>query len=594
MRAERVPNQHSRQLLRTPQPAPDESLPGYLLRLSNANGYDTSNWVLKLAGLKLCSPIAVWRQVFREDLDLSGLQRVARVDEQRWKLLVSGTEPTGAGGRVRPYGSECPFAIRFLQPAVCPVCLIEKPYCRRIWDFSPVTVCSDHEVLLIDRCHVCRAPLSWNRASVVVCRCGADLRKAVPVQVTSDELRMPKRLQRAIEHGASIAPDARVRDPANSMVLGDLCNVIRVLSKFFSTSRPRRPLRSKSELPDWHLTANYVEVLLCDWPTGFHRFLGEYRDADGQHILEDCLHCLADTDDTAFLCVEFDRPKTNEARDRSSEFNSHHVPRRFASRELACRIFYLRPVGFAVIESEGELRFVPGSSGSDGRLIDLVSLRRSLWWLRPGLLTPQKVSEVLGVKTRHIDELVESALLRASDLSRIDDYGGHRFDIREILACRDGTLRMAQLIPERLDSFRMPTGFIGFDRALEWFEVASSGISDLLRAIISGVIRPSLQPTAASSWKATFRDLRFRRVDVLRHLKLSFGQLPPAVARLRRDELIRHTATLKQLRKAIDSMSWRTIPLERDRRAINVLASVARGTLEGYSHRAEVEQIRDA
>lgn len=209
-------------------------------------------------------------------------------------------------------------------------------------------------------------------------------------------------------------------------------------------------------------------------------------------------------------------------------------------------------------------------------------------------MTPQKVSEVLGVKTRHVDELVESALLRASDLSRIDDDDGHRFDIREVLACRDGALKMARLIPGRLDSGRIPKGIVRFERALEWFEVASSGVSALLRAIVGGGLTPSLLSTASSSSQTSLRALRFQRDDVLRYLKSSIEQLPPAVAHARRDELIRHTATLKQLRRAIDSLTWLRLPSERDRRAIDVLASIARGALEAYCYRAEFEQTRDA
>ena len=41
----------SRRLLRTPAPRPGESFPGYLLRLTEENSYDSLRWIPEQAGL---------------------------------------------------------------------------------------------------------------------------------------------------------------------------------------------------------------------------------------------------------------------------------------------------------------------------------------------------------------------------------------------------------------------------------------------------------------------------------------------------------------------------------------------------------------
>ncbi len=40
-------------LLRTPPPYEDESLAGYIIRLNESNYYDSPNWILQLAGLRI-------------------------------------------------------------------------------------------------------------------------------------------------------------------------------------------------------------------------------------------------------------------------------------------------------------------------------------------------------------------------------------------------------------------------------------------------------------------------------------------------------------------------------------------------------------
>src|SRR5262245_49007423 len=47
-------------LLRTPAPRPDESLPGYLLRLTEENSYDSLRWIPEEAGLTVDPVMGKW------------------------------------------------------------------------------------------------------------------------------------------------------------------------------------------------------------------------------------------------------------------------------------------------------------------------------------------------------------------------------------------------------------------------------------------------------------------------------------------------------------------------------------------------------
>ncbi len=48
-------------LLRTPPPECDESLLGYVIRLTEANHYDNASWVTSLAGLNVSFSLRSWK-----------------------------------------------------------------------------------------------------------------------------------------------------------------------------------------------------------------------------------------------------------------------------------------------------------------------------------------------------------------------------------------------------------------------------------------------------------------------------------------------------------------------------------------------------
>ena len=62
-------------------------------------------------------------------------------------------------------------------PKVCPRCLKESGYARRVWDCSLVTACPIHECLLIDSCPKCKNRIKCVRNRLSVCRCGYDWRE---------------------------------------------------------------------------------------------------------------------------------------------------------------------------------------------------------------------------------------------------------------------------------------------------------------------------------------------------------------------------------------------------------------------------------
>jgi hypothetical protein len=71
-----------KQLLRTPSPQPDESLMGYILRLSETNYYETPKWILDLAGLKIYSLKMGWRKLCDGRIDFTLFRQLTRLSEE--------------------------------------------------------------------------------------------------------------------------------------------------------------------------------------------------------------------------------------------------------------------------------------------------------------------------------------------------------------------------------------------------------------------------------------------------------------------------------------------------------------------------------
>lgn len=182
----------SPKLLLREHPEPDESLTGYLIRLATLNGYEGPKWILSIAGVDKSQ--SKWDRpsfVFNYSNELEGLRELIGLQPRDLSTMLysrpNETEPTPNDYMF--FGTSVPGCL--IVPGickVCPLCLEEAPYCRRIWDFKLVTCCPLHKVLLIDQCQYCKKQIGWNRPTVVICNCGFDLRRICTTHVSAYRL----------------------------------------------------------------------------------------------------------------------------------------------------------------------------------------------------------------------------------------------------------------------------------------------------------------------------------------------------------------------------------------------------------------------
>jgi hypothetical protein len=186
-----------RDLCRTPPPRSDESLLGYLVRLTEENGYGGPNWILELAGIKTI-PIGPTLSLVLSDFpSLSGLAEIAGVATEKLEALRYSPTSGGRGSKMHRFSDrgvlpQHLFNLTYCK--LCPDCLREDGYCQRIWDLVLVTTCPRHGRRLLWRCPECGERIRWNRSRLSRCRCGCEWETSYGEEVADHELSLSEQI----------------------------------------------------------------------------------------------------------------------------------------------------------------------------------------------------------------------------------------------------------------------------------------------------------------------------------------------------------------------------------------------------------------
>lgn len=186
-------------LLITPKPEKDEGFISYLLRLTEANGYDTPSWILSLSGIDYME--LQWKFTFVFSCS-EGFKKFAKLTGNPLSDLIellylpaSSPKNITRDGNYNFYGAFFNRSIiRPHCPKVCQKCLAESGYCRRVWDCSLVTACPIHECLLLDTCPKCKRRLRPIRNGLSVCACGCDWSQLQPHLRPEHEIAVSRRI----------------------------------------------------------------------------------------------------------------------------------------------------------------------------------------------------------------------------------------------------------------------------------------------------------------------------------------------------------------------------------------------------------------
>lgn len=146
-------------------PYQDESATGFLMRVALKNGLKSPLELLKritgsesatIPHTKIPDLAYFCRNTIEEFQQLSGFEKWLHA-EPNWSIQGEWlTKSVFIQNRVS---------------RICPICIIETPYIKALWNLSFYTHCAWHECALLDCCPKCHRKLSWDRLRPDFCGC---------------------------------------------------------------------------------------------------------------------------------------------------------------------------------------------------------------------------------------------------------------------------------------------------------------------------------------------------------------------------------------------------------------------------------------
>jgi hypothetical protein len=427
---------------------------GYLLRLATLNRYDTLSWILQLAQIKryVQSKLSF---AFDISLNLTPLLKLTGVDKEKLAALLysSADNLRNTVGDYLVFGSPVPqYMIRLSYPKICPECLRETGYIRKLWELSPITTCPLHRCLLLDECPNCRKRLTWSRPEIGRCRCRFSWHEYKSPLVTDCELQVTRQIYLLCDQTVPLDVDgaSQTANPLRHLELKHLLSAL-----FFIASQFKGIVDTKGK----HLAPSArnaeTHMLLCKawtvfeyWPNNFFNFLNwrraqvaKSRSASG--LLRDfseyksALYQQLISNQLDFIRVAFEEYLANhwaggytsqlKRIDKNSRQDCKYASRREAKQLLKVgvqSIDQLIAVGKlkAIVRKQGKAKLI---------LIERASLLEFKGDLDQSLYLKQ-VQGLLGLSHRRLLELVACGLLNPLRGPTVDGCSDWRFREKEV------------------------------------------------------------------------------------------------------------------------------------------------------------------
>tara|TARA_R110002096_G_scaffold436045_1_gene666014 strand:- start:21 stop:1544 length:1524 start_codon:yes stop_codon:yes gene_type:complete len=266
-------------LVVTPAPYSTESLIGYAIRLAEVNGYDSPGTILCYADYGSAHSLGA-------NCDLSLLASVVGRGAEEFSHIAYGDVHGGKTGSVCYRGHEISSwrVARVLSPkktSICPHCIAELAYLDSFWDLTLATVCPKHGCRALRVCPSCKKDISWLRAGLLECRCGAQLGDSSPDRALTAEVNLLRLVQAKLEKRSL----SDWRNPSRFPIAAlDKMTFVQLASALFLLGQHLQRISHNEALERPDSVVRTAAKALSDWPQGFRRCLRElakYEDRTG-------------------------------------------------------------------------------------------------------------------------------------------------------------------------------------------------------------------------------------------------------------------------------------------------------------------------
>jgi TniQ len=231
-----------------PKPIAGEATLGYLIRVTEANGYESIRqlWL----ALKTCDIL---------------IEATVISDLERQSLL--GPFPGYWGNEINSQG----FAISDFNHAHlrwCPLCLMDSKHLRGVWLLKLYCVCIQHKIYLHEQCSRCSSYQRLQRPNLQRCECGARFTSGTVVGANPELLLVTQAFESSI-----------LGQPSNSglptLTTQEWIRLAIFLGQFSENYQPTRPgkVGNLHELDTATALMSGLARLLENWPENFHSLL---------------------------------------------------------------------------------------------------------------------------------------------------------------------------------------------------------------------------------------------------------------------------------------------------------------------------------
>ena len=444
-------------LLITPKPEKDEGFISYLLRLTEANGYDTPSWILSLSGIDYIE--LQWKFTFVFSCS-EGLKKLTKLTGNTLSDLIGllylpapSAKNIACDGNYNFYGAFFNRSIiRPHCPKVCVQCLAEFSYCRRVWDCSLVTVCPIHECLLVDTCPKCKRRLKAIRNRLSVCVCGCDWSGLQPDLRPEQEITVSRRIYQLcgllpLDHPSSD------RNRLQSLALQDFVIVLTFIAGVeeemsWATGRPSKSIKLRNEDLHGYFTKAYQ--VFEHWPHNFHQFLDKKSKGDVRFNPRDGKLDTALKEEFGalfkqlygdlrgsqfdFLREAFAQYLNNRLRAQYEDLNGFSIvpisdADKYISITQARRLLKLSHDSILNLVKTGEIAFAIRNQDKTLRYLLRLADVENVKMKYDQALSSRELSDQLGVDHKVISRLGQQGHLPRYSRRTVDGYHARKFDL---------------------------------------------------------------------------------------------------------------------------------------------------------------------
>jgi hypothetical protein len=433
-----------KRLLRTPRPEHDESFGGYITRLTEANDYLSSSWILSLAGIRCGNGSSIHYLVFQDDLDLSMLARLIGLDVSELLPLTYPPVVTELNSTSKHQFFGLPVrkqVIRVNKAKICPSCLRETNYCRRLWDLIPVTVCHFHKCLLIDACPKCNKGITWARKYLCSCPCWFDWRDVPSVAIDDSELEVGRHIYSLCNRITGLGGDAfeQKMNPLLRLNLDDYISALLFIAGQYvglRSGKGHHITRSKNN-SEIHSLLNRALSVFQNWPHNFYQFLDWRKSQQGSvmkgHGLERdfgrfhyFLHRFLSSSNFDFMRTAYDEyvkiSWLGGYSSRSRFLKGSNLSGRYISKASASSQLGIHGSTIDKLIQNGKLDCIIKENGERPvYLIEASSLEKIKAEL-PNLIPLYNAASMLGMTSEQVLELLRNGVLAPLRGPGIDGY----------------------------------------------------------------------------------------------------------------------------------------------------------------------------